>query len=81
MIWYRKMSSMFDRDDVNKAIALATLHLGYVQLRPEQLKAVREFAHGSDVFVSLPTSVGFLFAEKGMETGKCISLVFACPVE
>ena len=52
------MSSVFDRDDVNKAIALAASCLGYVQLRPEQMKAVREFVHASDVFVSLPTGSG-----------------------
>lgn len=52
------MSSVFARDDVNKAIALAASRLGYVQLRPEQKKAVREFLNGSDVFVSLPTGSG-----------------------
>ena len=52
------MSSAFGREDFNKAITLAASRLGYVQLRPEQIKAVREFVRGSDVFVSLPTGSG-----------------------
>ena len=47
------MSSVFDKDDINKAIALATSRLGYVQLRPEQIKTMREFAHSNDIFMSL----------------------------
>ena len=47
------MSSVFDEDDVNKAIASAASHLGYVQLRPKQIKTMREFIHSSDIFVSL----------------------------
>ena len=47
------MSSVFDKDDVNKAIALAASRLVYVQLRPKQIKTIRELVHSRDIFVSL----------------------------
>ena len=84
---YRKMSSVFAGDDVNKAIAIAASRLGYAQLRPEQKKAVREFVNGSDVFVSLPTGSGkslcyaVLPAVFDILHQSDISLVLACPVE
>ena len=77
------MSSIFDRDDVNKAIGLAASCL--YRLRAVEARANKSGAKicswYSDVFVSLPTSVGFLFAEKALLTGKRISLMFACSVE
>ena len=36
------MSNVFDKDDVNKAIALASSRLGYVQLRPDRIKTMQE---------------------------------------
>ena len=56
------MSSVLDKDDVNKTIALATLRLGYVQLYKAQAnKTTREFVHGSDTFVSvIPMGSGIL---------------------
>ena len=56
------MSSVLDKDDVNKAIALAASRLGYVQLyKARANKTTREFVHGSDIFVSLiPTGSGKL---------------------
>ena len=73
------MSSAFDRDDVNKAIGLAA-SCRAVEVRANKSDA-RICSWYSYVFVSLPTSVGFLFANKALQTGKGISLVFACPVE
>ena len=52
------MSSVFVKNHVNKAIALAASRLGHAQLRPKQ-KMMREFVHSSDIFVSLiPTGSG-----------------------
>ena len=47
------MSCVFDKYNVNEAIALEVSRLGYVQLMPEQIKSMREFVDGSNNFASL----------------------------
>ena len=49
-------ANMFDR--VGAAIESAVSRLGFSELRPKQLLAVRSFVEGHDVFVSLPTGSG-----------------------
>ena len=44
--------------DIDQAISSATEKLGYNELRPKQILAVRHFLRGNDVFVSLPTGSG-----------------------
>ena len=44
--------------DTDQAISSATEKLGYKELRPKQILAVRHFLRGNDVFVSLPTGNG-----------------------
>ena len=44
--------------DIDQAISSATEKLGYKELRPKQILAVRHFLRGNDVFVLLPTGSG-----------------------
>ena len=44
--------------DIDGAIHAACLRLGYSSLRKEQEEAVKNFAGGSDVFLSVPTGGG-----------------------
>ena len=39
-------------------VSLAAAKLGYSQVKPDQLRAVRSFLEGNDVFVCLPTGAG-----------------------
>ena len=43
---------------VDAAIGSAAVRLGFSELRPKQLQAVRSFVEGHDVFISLPTGSG-----------------------
>ena len=44
--------------DIDQAISSATEKLGYKELRPKQILAVRHFLRGNDVFISFPTGSG-----------------------
>ena len=44
--------------DVDRAIQAASRRLGYSSLRREQEEAIKEFAVGKDVFLSVPTGGG-----------------------
>ena len=44
--------------DVDIVISLARSSLGYSELKPKQLEAVKAFVLGNDVFVSLPNGYG-----------------------
>lgn len=46
------------REDIEKAVVLATRNLGFQQLKPEQKQAIVLFVEGNDVFVLLPTGLG-----------------------
>ena len=49
----------FARKDLIEQVAYEVARdVGYTQLKPEQLKAIGEFARGQDLFVSLPTDFG-----------------------
>lgn len=45
-------------DSVDKAITNAVQRLGYHELRPSQLEAVRSFMQGRDVLITLPAGSG-----------------------
>ena len=49
---------MFEEEEIDIALALATAKIGYERLRPLQELAVKKFAQGNDVFVNLPTGSG-----------------------
>ena len=44
--------------DIDQANSSVTEKLGYKELRPKQILAVRHFLCGNDVFLSLPTGSG-----------------------
>ena len=41
--------------DVESALTVVTARLGYAELKDKQKEAIKAFACGKDVFVSLPT--------------------------
>ena len=46
-------------DEVAKSVITKCIQkLGYLQLKPEQLKVIMEFVNGRDVFAVLPTGYG-----------------------
>jgi len=47
-----------DELSTSKALSSVALQVGYRQLEHKQNKAVKEFASGRDLFVSLPTGSG-----------------------
>ena len=49
---------MFEEEEIDIALTLATAKIGYERLRPLQELAVKKFAQGNDVFVNLPTGSG-----------------------
>ena len=42
----------------NRLLTVATARLGYAELKDKQKEAIKAFASGKDVFVSLPTGYG-----------------------
>ena len=44
--------------DVESALRVATATLEYEELKDKQKEAIKAFASGKDVFVSLPTGYG-----------------------
>ena len=51
-------AAVFSESAVDSAIRGAAKKLGYMQLRNQQVRAVKMFVQGNDVFVSLPTGSG-----------------------
>ena len=49
---------MFDEEEIDIGLTLATAKIGYERLRSLQEFAVKKFAQGNDVFVNLPTGSG-----------------------
>lgn len=49
---------MFDEERARSVITSCIKKLGYLQLKPEQMKVVMEFVRGRDVFAVLPTGFG-----------------------
>ena len=50
--------ALYSKQAINYAISKATEELGYTELRPNQLAALRSFMNGRDMFVCLPTGSG-----------------------
>ena len=44
--------------DVESALTVATARLRYAELKDKRKEAIKAFASGKDVFVSLPTGYG-----------------------
>ena len=51
-------AKMFEEGEIDTALDQAVTKMGYLDLRREQELAVKKFAMGNDVFVSLPTGSG-----------------------
>jgi len=51
-------AAVFSESAVDSAIRGAAKKLGYMQLRNQQVRAVKMFVRGNDVFVCLPTGSG-----------------------
>ena len=51
-------AKMFGEGEIDTALDQAVTKKGYLELRREQELAVKKFAMGNDVFVSLPTGSG-----------------------
>ena len=51
-------AKMFGEGEIDTALDQAVTKMGYLDLRREQELAVKKFAMGNDVFVSLPTGSG-----------------------
>ena len=45
-------------EEIAKSVITSIQKLGYLQLKPEQLKVIMEFVNGRDVFAVLPTGYG-----------------------
>ena len=43
---------------IEEVVLRAVQRLGFADLRPQQMVAIKTFMHGKDVFVSLPTGYG-----------------------
>ena len=64
------MAIPWTNSEIESAIRLVFVKLGYEEARSEQLEATREFVKDKDVFISLPTGSG-----KSLCYG-CLPLVF-----
>ena len=52
------MAARCDEEVAKSVITKCIQKLGYLQLKPEQLKVIMEFVNGRDVFAVLPTGYG-----------------------
>ena len=52
------MATRCDEEVAKSVITKCIQKLGYLQLKPEQLKVIMEFVNGRDVFAVLPTGYG-----------------------
>ena len=61
------MAARCDEEVAKSVITKCIQKLGYLQLKPEQLKVITEFVNGRDVFAVLPTGYGktLCYASRG----------------
>ena len=85
-----RLNASFPRPTIDRAIAEAVQKLDYSRATDDQANAIREFAAGRDVFVTLPTGSGkslcyaalpFVFDFLRAQSESLSIVVVVCPLQ
>ena len=61
---------------IEEVVLRAVQRLGFADLRPQQMEAIKTFMQGKDVFVSLPTGYGksLIYSVLPYATTNCVAV-------